>query len=78
MLLPDAHHAWPLHMGARAMRRLPTRRGMALSHTHIGSSLRAIRAVLERIDDDHELTALKIGLLGLLVLAAAALDCLWT
>jgi len=37
-----------------------------------------MRAVLERIDDDREFTVLKIGLLSLLVLATAALECLWT
>jgi len=59
-------------------RRPPAGRGATRSATPAGSPARAIRAVLERIDDDRELTALKIGLLGLLVLAAAALEYLWT
>ena len=39
---------------------------------------RVIRTVLDRIDDDRELTTIKIGALGLLMLAAAALEYLWT
>ncbi len=76
MLLPYGHHAWLLPTRARAMRRLPARRGAAL--LRIDSPAHAVRAALARIDDDRELTAVKIGLLGLLVLAAAALECLWT
>ena len=79
MFLPAAHHTWPPRAGARAMRRRPPAgRAAVRSGTSAGSPARAMRAVLERIDDDRELTALKIGLLGLLVLAAAALEYLWT
>ena len=76
MLLRYGHHAWLLPTRARAMRRLLTRRGAAL--VRIDSPARALRAALARLDDDRELTAVKIGLLGLLVLAAAAVECLWT
>ncbi len=79
MFLPSAHHTRPPRAGARAMRRRPPAgRAAGRSGTSAGSPARAMRAVLERIDDDREFTVLKIGLLSLLVLATAALECLWT
>jgi len=61
------------------MRRRPRAgRAAGRSLTSIAAPARELRVVLARLDDDRELTALKIVLLGLLVLAAAALERLWT
>ena len=78
-LPPGAHQTRPPRRGAPAMRRRPRAgRAAGRSLTSIAAPARELRVVLARLDDDRELTALKIVLLGLLVLAAAALERLWT